>query len=176
MTPNELAPLLPLMVIAVTPVIIMLVIAFYRSHTFSSLLALAGIVVAFITLFGVQGARQVTSLLIIDDYALFFMGLIFAASFVVTLFSLGYLEGRRENIEEFSILLLLATLGSSVLAASSHFASFFIGIEILSVSLYALIAYTRNELSIEAGVKYLILTAVSSAFLLFSPCGSAVFE
>ena len=167
MIPNDLAPLLPLMVIAVTPVIIMLVIAFYRSHTFSSLLTLAGITLAFITLFGEQGTRQVTSLLIMDDYALFFMGLIFAASFVVTLLSSGYLEGRRENIEEFYILLLLATLGSSVLAASSHFVSFFIGLEILSVSLYALIAYTRNELSIEAGVKYLVLAAASSAFLLF---------
>jgi NADH-quinone oxidoreductase subunit N len=167
MSLSDLAPLLPLVVIAVTPLIIMLVIAFYRSHALSSLLTLAGIVVAFMTLFGVQGARQVTSLLVIDDYALFFMGLIFAASCVVTLLSSSYLEGRRENVEEFSILLLLATLGSSVLAASSHFASFFIGIEILSVSLYALIAYTRNELSIEAGVKYLILAAVSSAFLLF---------
>jgi NADH-quinone oxidoreductase subunit N len=54
-----------------------------------------------------------------------------------------------------------------VLAASSHFVSFFIGLEILSVSLYTLIAYTRNELNIEAGVKYLVLAAASSAFLLF---------
>jgi NADH-quinone oxidoreductase subunit N len=166
MTLIDLAPLLPLVVIAVTPLLIMLVIALYRSHALSSLLTLAGIVVAFITLFGVQGARQVTSLLVIDDYALFFIGLILAASFVVALLSSSYLEGR-ENVEEFSILLLLATLGSSVLAASCHFVSFFIGLEILSVSLYALIAYTRNGLSIEAGVKYLILAAASSAFLLF---------
>ncbi len=167
MTPNDFAALLPLMVIAVTPVIIMLAIAFYRSHTLSVLLALCGIAVAFISLFRVRGTGQVTSLLLMDDYALFFTGLIFAASFIVTLFASGYLEGRRENIEEFSILLLLATLGSSVLAASSHFVSFFLGVEILSVSLYALIAYTRNELNIEAGVKYLVLAAASSAFLLF---------
>jgi len=164
---NDLAPLIPLMVIAVSSVIIMLGIAFYRSRAFSGLLTLAGIAVAFITLFGVQGTRQVTSLLILDDYALFYIGLILAASFVVALLSSDYLEGRRENIEEFYILLLLSTLGSSVLAASTHFVSFFIGLEILSVSLYALIAYTRNELNIEAGVKYLVLAAASSAFLLF---------
>ncbi len=167
MAPNDLAPLLPLMVIAVTPVMIMLAIAFYRSHTLSTFLALCGIVAAFLALFRVQGAVRVTSLLLMDDYALFFTGLILAASFAVTLFASGYLEGRRENVEEFSILLLLATLGSSVLAASSHFVSFFIGVELLSVSLYALIAYTRNGLNIEAGVKYLVLAAASSAFLLF---------
>ena len=167
MTLNDLAPLIPLTVIAVTPVVLMLVIAFYRSYTVSALLTLGGIAVAFMALFGIQGARQVTSLLVIDGYALFFTGLILSASFAVTLLSLDYLEGRRENSEEFHVLLLLATLGSTVLVAANHFGSFFIGLEILSVSLYALIAYTRNDLNIEAGVKYLILAAVSSAFLLF---------
>ena len=52
------------------------------------------------------------------------------------------LSGEREgNREEFYILLLVATLGAMVLAASSHFVSFFLGLEILSVALYALIAY-----------------------------------
>jgi NADH-quinone oxidoreductase subunit N len=55
-----------------------------------------------------------------------------------------------------------------VLAAASHFASFFLGIEILSVSLYAMAGYLRHsDRSVEAGVKYLILAAVSSAFILF---------
>ena len=52
------------------------------------------------------------------------------------------MDGQRE---EFYVLLLLATLGSAVLAASTHFASFFLGLEILSVSLYALIAYLRRR-------------------------------
>jgi NADH-quinone oxidoreductase subunit N len=64
--------------------------------------------------------------------------------------------------------LLLATLGSMTLVASSHFVSFFLGLEILSVSLYAMIAYTRaRPISVEAGIKYLILAAASAAFLLF---------
>ena len=55
-----------------------------------------------------------------------------------------------------------------VLATSSHFVSFFLGLEALSVSLYTLIAYERaGRNGIEAGVKYLILAAVSAAFLLF---------
>ena len=55
-----------------------------------------------------------------------------------------------------------------VLAASSHFASLFLGLEILSVALYALIAYFGDRpLPLEAGVKYLVLAASSSAFLVF---------
>lgn len=167
MTVADLASLMPLIMLAATPVAVMLVIAFYRSHTVSSLLSLGGLAAAFVALSGIQGARRVTSLLVIDGYALFFTGLILAASFAVTLLSRSYLEGRRQESEEFYVLLLLATLGSSVVAASDHFASFFVGLEILTVSLYALIAYTRNDLNIEAGVKYLILAAASSAFLLF---------
>ena len=52
--------------------------------------------------------------------------------------------------------------------AATHFVSFFLGLELLSVSLYALIAYSRTrEESIEAGIKYLVLAATSAAFLLF---------
>jgi NADH-quinone oxidoreductase subunit N len=55
-----------------------------------------------------------------------------------------------------------------VLVASRHFASFFLGLEILSISLYALTGYLRhNDRSTEAAVKYLILAALSSAFILF---------
>jgi NADH-quinone oxidoreductase subunit N len=62
----------------------------------------------------------------------------------------------------------LATLGALVLVMSRHFAALFLGLELLSVSLYALIAYQGTGAgSLEAGLKYLILAAASSAFLLF---------
>src|SRR5690606_27076829 len=64
-------------------------------------------------------------------------------------------------------LLLLASLGALCMVISNHFISFFISLELLSVSLYALIAYIKErEVAIEAGIKYLILAAVSTAFLL----------
>jgi NADH-quinone oxidoreductase subunit N len=80
----------------------------------------------------------------------------------------SYLELHVGHKEEFYLLLIIATLGCSVLAAADHFASFFLGIELLSVSLYALAAYLRHsDRGIEAGTKYLILAAISSAFILF---------
>ncbi len=89
------------------------------------------------------------------------------SALVVALFSYDYLEGRREDPAEYYILLLIATLGSMILVAASHFASFFLGLEVLSISLYALIAYDRRPLMTEAGVKYLVLAAASASFLLF---------
>lgn len=169
MSTNDLWALLPFIILAVSAVAVMLTIAFYRSHQVTLVLTLAGLACAVVSFAGVPDQpRSITPLIVMDGYALFFIGLILLAAFCVALLSYGYLEMQGAHPEEFYLLLLLATLGTAVLAASTHFASFFLGIEILSVSLYALAAYQRhNDRSIEAGVKYLILAAVSSAFILF---------
>ncbi len=82
--------------------------------------------------------------------------------------SFGYLQRTERRQADFYTLLILATLGAVVVLASSHFASFFLGLEVLSVSLYGLIAYPRTRsLALEAGIKYLVLAGVTSASLLF---------
>ena len=166
----DLIALLPLLIIAGTAVVLMLAIAVKRSHPFTVAASLAGLAAAFASLWVANARlpRRVTTLLTMDHYALFYIGLMTAACFVVVLLSYNYFKAREVYPEELYILLLLATLGSSILAASSHFASFFLGLEILSVSLYALNSYLcSRRLPLEAGVKYLILGASSSAFLLF---------
>ncbi|MCL4473305.1 MAG: NADH-quinone oxidoreductase subunit N [Actinobacteria bacterium] len=169
MTGQDLVSVLPLVVLGAAAVLIMLAISFYRNHALTCLLTLAGLAGAAVSLpiASSAGVRRVTALLIVDGYALFYMGMILAAAFAVTIISYLYLERREGRQEELYILLLLATLGSAVLVSSSHFASLFLGLEILSASLFTLIAYPRGRLNIEAGVKYLILAAVSAAFLLF---------
>jgi NADH-quinone oxidoreductase subunit N len=170
MNASDLFALLPLIIIAATSIVVMLVIAFYRNHKLTAVLTLVGLALAGASLTTVSCLipRRITPLLILDHYALYYTGLIFIASFVVAALSYSYLEIHEGHREEFYLLLLLATLGCAVLSGSTHFASFFLGVEILSVSLYALAAYLRHsDRSIEAGVKYLILAAVSSAFILF---------
>jgi NADH-quinone oxidoreductase subunit N len=159
--------LLPLMLVGASSVVVMLATAVHRSHALALGLTLAGLAAAFCSVFFVS-FRQVTALLIVDSYAVFFMGLIVAASFAVALLAYGYLAGREGNREEFYVLILVATLGAMVLTASTHFVSFFLGLEILSVALYALISYLHGRaLPVEAGIKYLVLAAASAAFLLF---------
>ena len=166
----DLFAALPLILAAASSVAVMLVIAFYRNHGLAAFVTLAGLAVSFASIIvaAPYAPRNVTGLLVIDGYALFFMGLIFAGTFAVAMLAHGYLEKKLlAEREEFYILLLLAATGAAVLAASAHFASFFLGLETLSVSLYALVSYTGSEKAVEAGVKYLVLAAVSSAFLLF---------
>jgi NADH-quinone oxidoreductase subunit N len=166
-TARDLLALLPLLLVAATSVIVMLAAAVHRSHAVALGLTLAGLASAFFSVF-FGHLRQVTALLVIDSYALFFMGLMVAASFTVALLAYGYLAEREGNREEFYILILVATFGAMVLAASTHFVSFFLGLEILSVALYALISYLHGRaLPVEAGIKYLVLAAASAAFLLF---------
>jgi NADH-quinone oxidoreductase subunit N len=170
MTGVDLYTLLPLLVLAGTPVALMLLIAFHRDHSLSAGLTVIGLLAALILLplAAPPAQPQITPLLIMDGYARFFIGLIIAATLAVALLSWGFFEGNEEEPEEFYVLLLLATLGSAVLAASNHFVTFFLGLEILSVSLYALIAYPhRLQNQIEASLKYLILAGASAAFLLF---------
>src|SRR4051812_5090505 len=170
MTSLALPASLPLLAIALTSIAVMVGIAVKRNHRAAAAISLAGITVSFASLWLAWPAApvQFTSLLIIDSYALIYMGLVLAASAAVILLSYPYLEARSEHKEEFYLLLILGTLGSMVLAASSHMVSLFLSLELLSVSLYALVAYPRTQpLPLEAGIKYLVLAASSSAFLLF---------
>ena len=170
MNSTDVLVLLPVIVIAATAVLVMLMAAFQRDHQVALLLTLTGLVVAFATLFviGPWLPRQVTPLIIVDGYAVFYIGLLLVGTFVVALLSYSYMEKYQGQPEEFYLLLLLATLGSCVLVISDHFMSFFLGLELLSVSLYALIAYLRQqERRIEASIKYLVLAGAAAALLLF---------
>lgn len=159
MSALELKSLSPLIVLSLGILCALLSSAFFRRTRLSYLCTLLGLFLAFGTLF-VAPNGQSTSLLRLDDFAKFFVGLSILASIAVATWA-------REG-HEFHILLFLATMGAATLAMSVHFASFFLGLEVLTVSLYGMVGYSKdNERSTEAAVKYLILAGVSSAFLLF---------
>ncbi|MGA2083140.1 MAG: NADH-quinone oxidoreductase subunit N [Holophaga sp.] len=170
MTSTDLLALSPLLSIAATAVAVMLAISVRRSHPFAAATATVGLCAALASLFiaAPLGPRDVTPLLRIDPAGLFFTGLIVLASLVVVLLCHGYYRDREAaRPEELYILVPTAALGSAVLACASHFASFFLGLELLSVALYGLVSYERGaEISIEAGIKYLVLAGVSASFLL----------
>jgi NADH-quinone oxidoreductase subunit N len=169
-TASDLPALLPLLITSGAAVALLLLLAFYRDHAVTLALTLLGLAAACATLWvpAQHLPHRVGDLLTVDGYALFFQGLLFAGAFALALLGCGYLQRRGRPAEEMYVLLLLATTGAAVLVAASHFASFFLGLEILSVSLYAMIAYLRGEEpGLEAAVKYLVLAAVAAAFLLF---------
>jgi NADH-quinone oxidoreductase subunit N len=170
MASADFAALLPLITVSTTALVLMIAIAIRRNHKVAFAVSLIGSAAAFASLPVAVSAvpRQITSLFILDSYSLLYIAIILCATVFVFLFGYDYLERRQEHREEFYLLVLLAATGAMVLVVSRHFASFFLGLELLSVALYALISYVRSQsTAIEAGIKYLILAATSSSVLLF---------
>jgi NADH-quinone oxidoreductase subunit N len=170
MNAADFVALLPLITIAATAIVVMIAIAIRPNHKASVLISLLGVSAALagLPLSASAAPRQITSLLVLDSYSRLYMAILLGAAGFVFLFAYDYLKRRQERPEEFYLLVLLATTGAMVLVVSRNFASFFLGLELLSVALYSLIAYVRTEsASIEAGIKYLILAASSSSILLF---------
>lgn len=161
--------MLPLLVQAGAVLLLLAAVCIRRNHhVMAGLSVLAnGAALAALPVAAAYAPHRVWTLLIIDHLALFYLGLIFCGSLAVAVLAHDYLERRGIRKEEFYILLQAATTGAAVLAATTHFAIVFLGLELMSVSLYGMIAYVFNRpLSLEAAVKYLILAAASSAFLL----------
>ena len=160
----------PLVATGAASIVVMMAVVLGGGHRLVATLAAAGLAAAFALacIAAPFAPRNVTPLVVVDRYALFYTGLVAAAAFFVTLLSYDYLRRCDVHRREYYVLLLLATTGAIVLVSSRHLASFFLGLEVLSVSLYGLIAYRReSEAGVEAAVKYLILGGVSSAMLLF---------
>ncbi len=171
MTTAGLAALSPFLVLAAAAVVVMLLIALRRDHRVSAWTCVAGLALGLVSLVAVaaNAPQLVTPLLVVDRYAIFYVGVILIGSLVVAMLSIGYLDIRDDTPrEEYYLLLLLGTLGAAVMTASNHFASALLGLETLSISLLGLIAYRQGpERPLEAGTKYLIVSGVASAFLLF---------
>ena len=150
--------------------LIVLVVSFRRNHALAMLLTVAGFAAAFAALFPAMrtASWEVTPLYLFDGFAAFFDGLILIAAAATALVSYRYLEGRSGRQEEYYLLLALATLGAMALVSAQHFGTLLLGLEILSISLYALVAYPEEgRPPLEAALKYLVLSGVGSTTMLF---------
>lgn len=170
LTLQDLIALSPLLIVSMTIVAVMLSIAWQRHHLLNATITVVGLNLALISLFWVWKVvpLQVTPLLQIDGFSLFYMALVLIASLATCTFAYSWLLTYPDNKEEFYLLILLATLGGILLAGANHFAALFIGIELLSVPLFGLVGYAyRQKRALEASIKYTLLSAAASSFLLF---------
>jgi NADH-quinone oxidoreductase subunit N len=162
--------LAPILVMSIGAVLLMLQISVRRRIGYSYAITLTSFVLAAAsTQFSLDVAPlQITPLLRADDYALFFSLLFCLGGVVTTVISRDYLDLREGQNEEYFLLLLLSTLGAVTLAYATHLASLLLGLELLGVALYALIAYPdKQTLPLEAAIKYLVLSGAASAIFLF---------
>ena len=169
MTIIELQSILPLIVLSIVIVLLMLLIAFRREHDLTAGSTVVGLLLTLASIpLAVSVGPQKMPLLSVDAYGVFFTVVLVGVALLSTLMSWEYLRHRKARSEEFYLLLLLATLGALVLAFANHVASLLLGMELLGVSLYTMIAYPeKGKLPMEAGIKYLVLSGCASAVLLF---------
>jgi NADH-quinone oxidoreductase subunit N len=115
-----------------------------------------------------KAKSAIADAVVVDGFAVFFAVLIALTVAVVAMLAEDYL--RRENLDapEFFVLLLLSASGGQLMAAANDLIVLFLGLEILSISLYVLAGFhSRRAESQEAAMKYFVLGAFSSAFLLY---------
>ncbi len=174
-TTQHFIALLPLLITSATIVLVMLAIAWKRNHAMTFGLSVLGLNLALLSLLPALDVTpiEVTPLLLVDKFACYYMALVLAATLACVTLIHAYLGGESGkgypgNREELYLLMLLSAAGGLVLVSAQHLAGLFIGLELLSVPTYGMIAYAFfNKRSLEAGIKYMLLSAAGSAFLLF---------
>jgi NADH-quinone oxidoreductase subunit N len=105
---------------------------------------------------------------VIDGLALFFKRFFLVAAIIVTLMTVEFSDRIEAGISEFYSLITFALMGMMFAASANDFTMLFVAMELITVSFYILTSFQRGRLiSLEAGVKYLILGALASAFLVY---------
>jgi len=170
-------PAPPLLVLAAAIAALLAAITIRRSFFWSAAITAAGLLGALAV---IPWALQAP---VAAPESLGFVGLILAASLVILVIAYPY--WRPCTIvprEEFLLLLLLATLGACALAGANNFITLFLGLETMTLAMIGMIAYPRYRgQAEEAGLKYLVLSGMSSGFVLFGigfiqlSCGSLAF-
>ncbi|NJD19685.1 MAG: NADH-quinone oxidoreductase subunit N [Gemmatimonadetes bacterium] len=133
-------------------------------------LALGGVLVAAACngwLYGVQEVGD-TSMIAVDRFRLFANWVFLIAAALAILISFSYVARQRLQAGEFYGLILLSTAGMMFMAGARDLMVVFLGLEVMSVAVYALTAFNRRDRkSAEAGLKYFLLGAFSTGFFLY---------
>ena len=169
MNATMFSALAPILMLSLTAIVLMIQASIKRDQSIAWVITGVGFL---LTLWSASYARDftqpVTILLQVDHWSLFFTSLILIASLVTLVLSKDTFSSEGERKEEYYLLLVLSVLGAVVLIQSSHMVSLLLGMELMGVALYAMIAFPeRGQLPLEAAVKYLVLSACASAMLLY---------
>lgn len=136
-----------------------------------SSLTLVSLVVALVFIVAVVGNNSVTAfngMYATDGFAVFMKVLILGGSFFAVIMSAEYMKNEGIARFEFPILIVFATVGMMMMVSANNLMALYLGLELQSLSLYVIAAFHRDSLrSSEAGLKYFVLGALSSAMLLY---------
>src|SRR5262245_2087326 len=168
----QLLPVLPELVLA-TGAMVLLMLGAYRGQDTTRAVTWLSVALLFVTgvLELMLPAGKLTTFggsFIVDDFARFLKVLALIGSAATLILSTEFLSNPSGRIFEYPILVLLSTLGMMVLISAGDLIMLYLGLELMSLSLYVVAASNRdNAKSTEAGLKYFVLGALSSGMLLY---------
>jgi NADH-quinone oxidoreductase subunit N len=141
-----------------------------RSKSRLGFVAVAGLLVILAASFLVEPGGWATpgAMLAQDGLAVFFQRIFLVAAVFVLLMAREFADRIPMGVGEFHVIVLMALTGMMLAAAANDFVLVFVALELISASFYILVSFQRSRLqSLEAGVKYLIQSALAAAFLVF---------
>lgn len=174
---DDLRPLAPVLFVAVTAIVVMLLTAMKRNHTLIATATVVGLNLTLLYMIlswtGYYGtpifpeSAAIMGMFTVDSFTLFYQIMILVAALACCTLSHAYIESYEGQCEELYILMLFSVVGAMLMVASSHYVSFFVSLELMSIPVYGILAYThQRKQSLESGIKYLVLSATASAILL----------
>ena len=168
---ETLAAFLPLVTLSTCALLMMLVDAFTAHRRILSFeIGVAGFLVAIVASlynFNWTGTAM-GGMVMFGGYANFFATLFSAGGLVSFFFARSYLKSENINHAEFYALVVFATVGMMLMAASKELIVLFIGLELMSICFYVLAGFARTRVnSNEAGLKYFLLGAFATCFFLY---------
>jgi NADH-quinone oxidoreductase subunit N len=166
-------PLLPMIVVVATGVLALIIEMLRPKQNNNAIvvtsligLAAAGLLAA--AQIGWPDVETVAGMVLRDRFALVIQLLMVLGSFVVILFSEGYLREKRIPFGEFYPLLLWSTFGGMLMASTTNMLVIFLGLEVMSIAIYVMVGMGRlEERSEEGALKYFLLGAFATGFLLY---------
>lgn len=179
---QSLFSILPEIIVVGTALAVLLLDAFMEDEKkILCYLSLFGILTAIVAVFYVGPGKieGFSGMLVSDGVGSFFSLVILAACALVLMMASGYSEWEGTQKGEFYALILLSTSGMMLMAKGTDLMTVFLGLETLSIPIYVLVGFHRNRMtSVEASLKYFLLGAFASGFLLYgiallyAACGS----
>src|SRR6202046_1686269 len=172
LTLTSLAPLLPEIILALGAMAL-LMLGVYRAPRTETLIDVLSIILLLIAGAAVVLLPEGKSVafggsFIVDNFARFLKILAVAGSAAAILMSIDYDRREGQQRFEYSVLIVLSTLGMLMLISAAALIALYLGLELMSLPLYVVAASHRNSLrSSEAGLKYFVLGALSSGMLLY---------
>jgi len=166
----NLALFIPEITLLVIAAIVILLDLFIEQKRWLAQVSISGLVIAggvTIAMWGGSYPAIFNNMLAVDNFAIFFKMLFLGIAFLVILSSTDYVSKFSKFQGEYYALVLLATLGMMLMAATTNLIAIYIALELTSISLYALVGFLKDKKSTEASLKYLLLGAVASAVLLY---------